>query len=653
MMLFRKTTIFALLLWAGFMLLLGGCVLKKDTVKADGSEESSALASASPESPAPELEIQGLEEKEELLSNVRAHLSLGQEGCDAPPWRVRQRYDQSEADVGRALRALGYYSPKVTKDLFLSCPTLRAFGEAEARDGVSASSARSEAGSGEAPTSGISREAAPETCKEDCWSARFVIDPGQPTRVSKILVTIRGDAKDDPAFREILDALPIKEGDVLNHAHYDKIKDDIAGLAASLGYFNGRFVTHELRVDADALQADIHLVYDSGPRYRFGELDIHHEGLDEGFVERFIDWDEGAPFDTQRLSSIHRTLVDSGYFSSVEVTPRLNEEDGQQIPVAVDLDPRKRYRFSFGLGATTDGGPSGSFGVLNRRFNRRGHQWSSDTALSLVESGINTEYRIPLADPRTDWLRLQAGYRVEDTDTAESRGLRLGIRHTRRYDNDWLGTVSLDALRENFTTGDTDNAATMVVAGMGFSHGRYDDRIRPRHGHRLDVEFNMSHSLLLSDSSFIQGHASGKWVRGLDWGGRVILRGELGTSWVDEFNELPTSYRFFAGGDKSIRGYGFHELGPVDENGDVIGGPHIMVGSLEYEHPILDHWALTAFVDHGNAMDDNIFSAAMKTGVGFGVRWFSPFGPAGVDFAFPLDEDASTVRLHLSVGVDL
>jgi len=62
---------------------------------------------------------------------------------------------------------------------------------------------------------------------------------------------------------------------------------------------------------------------------------------------------------------------------------------------------------------------------------------------------------------------------------------------------------------------------------------------------------------------------------------------------------------------------------------------------------------VTAFVDHGNAMDDNIFSAAMKTGIGFGIRWFSPFGPAGVDFAFPLDEDASTVRLHLSVGVDL
>ncbi|MBT8420751.1 MAG: BamA/TamA family outer membrane protein, partial [Gammaproteobacteria bacterium] len=134
-------------------------------------------------------------------------------------------------------------------------------------------------------------------------------------------------------------------------------------------------------------------------------------------------------------------------------------------------------------------------------------------------------------------------------------------------------------------------------------------------------------------------------------GGRVILRGELGASWVDDFSELPASYRFFAGGDKSVRGYGFHELGPKDNSGDVIGGPHIMVGSLEYEHPIAEHWALTTFVDHGNAMDS--FNSALKSSVGIGVRWFSPFGPAGVDFGFPLNDDESTFRMHLNVGVDL
>nr|VFJ87512.1 MAG: translocation and assembly module TamA [Candidatus Kentron sp. H]VFJ89300.1 MAG: translocation and assembly module TamA [Candidatus Kentron sp. H]VFJ95893.1 MAG: translocation and assembly module TamA [Candidatus Kentron sp. H] len=612
-----------------FALLLSGATVSP--VQADdkgiGDEEASANPPAQKEN-TPEVEIHGIDGA--LLKNVRAHLSLGREACGTPPWRIRWRYGQADTDIRQALRALGYYGPLVEKHLIPPCSVPDPSGKA------------------------TPPKTPHEDCKEGCWSARFTIDPGSPVRIETLQVTIRGEAAEDPAFHAPRAALPMGKGDILNHAHYGGIKDDIAALAAGLGYFDGRFTDHELRVDARNLQARIHLAYDSGPRYRFGELQIDHESLDSDFIRRIIGWREGDPFDAQKLVAMHRHLADSGYFASVEVRPRRLASRDRRVPVDVHLTPRKRYRFSFGLGATTDSGPSGSFSVLDRRFNRRGDRWSSDTTISPVKSDITTEYRIPLADPRTDWLSLQGGYQREDTETAESRGLRLGVRHARRYANDWLGILSLDALREDFMTGATDDVSTMVVAGVGFSHGDYDDRIRPRRGHRLDLKLNMSHPMLGSDTGFIQGHASGKWVRGLSWGGRIILRGELGISWVDEFGELPVSYRFFAGGDKSIRGYGFHALGPRDDRDDIIGGSHMVVGSLEYEHPVARDWALAAFVDHGNALDDgaDLLGAALKTGVGVGVRWFSPFGPVGVDFGFPLDEDSSTVRLHLKMGID-
>nr|VFK40484.1 MAG: translocation and assembly module TamA [Candidatus Kentron sp. TC] len=580
-----------------------------------------------------EPEIQGIEGA--LLENVHAHLLLGKERCDAPPWRVRGRYGQAETHIRSALRALGYYRPVVEKRLIPPCFIPGATGEALA---VSSSG-----------------KAARKDCKKGCWSAQFVIDPGMPVRLTEVEVTIVGEAKEDTAFRALREGLPMGKGDVLNHGHYGRIKDDIVALASRLGYFDGEFVTHALRVDMERREAMVHIVYDSGPRYRFGPARIRHGPLDDGLVDRIVGWREGDFFDAQRLARMHRALVDSGYFSAVEARPRMEERRDRHVPVDVDLMPHKRYRFSAGLGMTTDGGPSGSFSALNRRFNRRGHRWSFDTDISLVKSIVGAEYRIPLVDPRTDWLSVQTGFQREDTDTAKSQGLRLGIRHTRRYANDWLGTVSMDALREDFRIGSAEDMATLIVAGLGFSHSGYDNEIRPRRGYRLNLKLNVSHTMLGSDNDFVQGYVSGKWVRGLSWGGRIILRGEVGASWVDKFSKVPASYRFFAGGDKSIRGYDFHALGPKDNLGEIIGGRHIMVGSLEYEHPVSKDWAIATFVDHGNALDGdmNIFSDPLKTSVGVGVRWFSPFGPVGMDAGFPLGEEDSTFRVHLNVGFDL
>ena len=120
---------------------------------------------------------------------------------------------------------------------------------------------------------------------------------------------------------------------------------------------------------------------------------------------------------------------------------------------------------------------------------------------------------------------------------------------------------------------------------------------------------------------------------------------------MSEFEQLPTSYRFFAGGINSIRGYDFQELGPVGDEGDVIGGRFLTVVSAEYEHTVLENWGLAVFVDHGNAFNENRIS--LKTGLGVGLRWYSPIGPVRIDVAFPLNEAESSIRFHFAAGARL
>ena len=107
---------------------------------------------------------------------------------------------------------------------------------------------------------------------------------------------------------------------------------------------------------------------------------------------------------------------------------------------------------------------------------------------------------------------------------------------------------------------------------------------------------------------------------------------------------------FRAGGDQSVRGYGYRELG-VRENGAIVGGKYMLTASAEYQYSLTDKWRLATFIDQGNSFN-SLDIPTLKTGVGFGVRWVSPVGPLRLDLAHALDDDGG-VRLQFSMGPEL
>ena len=114
---------------------------------------------------------------------------------------------------------------------------------------------------------------------------------------------------------------------------------------------------------------------------------------------------------------------------------------------------------------------------------------------------------------------------------------------------------------------------------------------------------------------------------------------------------LPPELRFFAGGDRSLRGYGYQELGPVNDAGLVSGGKYLAVISGEYEYALNETWAVAGFADVGNAFDAQ--NSDLKTGIGAGLRWRSPVGVVRIDVAAAIDEVGTPLRLHLIIGPDL
>jgi translocation and assembly module TamA len=178
-----------------------------------------------------------------------------------------------------------------------------------------------------------------------------------------------------------------------------------------------------------------------------------------------------------------------------------------------------------------------------------------------------------------------------------------------------------------------------------------DDELLTRNGDRVSLNVRGAAEGFVSDVSFAQTRVEGKLIKGFPGQNRGIVRIEAGATSTRDFRSLPASYRFFAGGATSVRGYGYNSIGPRDELDHVIGGPYLLVGSLEADHRFLPRWGLAAFFDMGNAL--NNFGDPLKRGAGTGLRWISPAGLVRLDFAWGLDRAGTPFNVHLTVGPEL
>lgn len=560
--------------------------------------------------PSPKIEIEG--GTKALKENIRSFLSINDEACDAPLWRLRAGLRDAQKSIYEAGQALGYYRLDYQADI---------------------------------------------RHEKDCWILDLKIKPGEPVRVRELRIVVNGEGVDDPYYQHIYDNPGIKLGERLDHGKYEALKGRFGAIAAARGYFDGRFDLARVSVTLVDNAAKVELVYDSGKRYRFGDIRLSQDILDDQFVRRYINIREGDYYDTEKLVTLKNMYNASNYFSLAMATPDLTALNNKTVPIKIQLDARKRHSYSVGAGVATDTGPRLLLGYEDRYFTPTGHSIMANLHLASVLSTFEAAYKIPMKRPAYEYLKFMVGAQHEVTTSTESDLYRIGTSYTQFHDNQWLQTLGLNYERESSMAGSEERKETdLIIPSIQFSRTKADGRAYPLSGWRLMGELSGSADQLGSDFSFLQFHGNAKYIFSA-LGGRVILRSEIGLTEVGEFSSLPVSVRFFAGGDASVRGYSYKSIGSKDANGEVIGGSNLLVTSIEYDHLIKPQWAIAAFYDQGAATDDMNFN--FMRSVGTGIRWISPIGPVRFDVACALDGVRCSLNsqdgwgLHLSIGPDL
>lgn len=494
------------------------------------------------------------------------------------------------------------------------------------------------------------------------WRVTLHVKPGEPVKITEVYVSLGDTAAAIGPIRRAQRAIERLKGQTLNHGVYDAARDALSGQLTAHGFLGAKLVTHRVEVTRASHSAVVRLAWETGPRYRFGQVQFEGSQFRKGFLDRYVPFKPGDYFSQDQLLDLQQALNGADYFSVVNILPDVDDARDGTVTVKVELVPAKRTVYTGGPFIGTDTGFGLRGGVTRRWVNNRGHTWKNELVVAQRLKTLSTLYSIPLPGRNQRSLNFGANYRDANTDTSQSRTLEL-VGNEARLWHGWTRTLGAHALIGTFTVGkrgnEPDNApgiehgrSKLVFAEASLARKKGDNPTFVRKGWSVSFAARSTVGTLLSDTRFTQFTADAKWIRAFKGRNRLILRGSAGITSTGDFSALPPQLRFFAGGDRSVRGYGFQSIGPKNSYGRVIGGRNLLVASTEVEHYFTKNWGMAAFVDAGNAFSGTDYRP--KIGAGLGVRWLSPVGMIRVDLGKPVhNPDRHGIELHIVIGPDL
>jgi translocation and assembly module TamA len=494
----------------------------------------------------------------------------------------------------------------------------------------------------------IARIDTPET---GIFILRVEVQPGPPVLVEKCDVTIRGAGAQERSLVRAVRDFPLRQGSVLRHDRYESAKSDMHSKAHAIGYLDAAFESHEIRVNRHALTADITLVLDTGSRYRFGETAlIGAAAYPEAYMRRFIAYADGEYFSQIMLNRTQKNFLDSDRFSSVLITPHTQDARKHRVPVDIRLAPKPKRTMKTGVGYGTDTGPRISPRFRDQNVFCKAHEFTTEGVIAQKRQTLIAAYTVPSAAHMNNYTVLRLGFEHEDIKRYESQTVFTEVERVKDLGRTRLGSAYIRCAFEDFTVGRQDRSTWLIYPGLRFSKRGYSDAVRLRSGYFYQIEVRGTHQALGSETGLLQMLFSGSRLFSLGKKHTIMCRTQGGTTLQDDsFKDIPATMRFFAGGDTHIRGYRYKSLGPKDSDGKVIGGKHMLAGSLELERAMGADWAVAAFYDTGNAFN-SLNHMKFYGGAGIGVRRYTVVGPIKVDIARQINVRDPSFRLHVTAG---
>jgi translocation and assembly module TamA len=430
-------------------------------------------------------------------------------------------------------------------------------------------------------------------------------------------------------------------------------------IAATMGHFGypwAKVTDRKVVVDHGTRAMEVTYTVDPGQPARFGEAKIVGlQRLEPGYVERRIKWKPGTTYDGREVEDTRKSLVDTGLFTAVRITPAKEQLADGTVPMTIDAT--ERLPRSIGAGVTYN--TSEGFGTRafweHRNVFGAGEKLRLSADVAQQKLGVNSTFRIPDVLGVDQDLLFSADLADESPEAYTSRRLRLFSGVEKRM----FRTVSAGAglSFEKAVVTDILNQQNYTLLGLPVFARRdtSDDFLNPTAGTRSSLTVTPYRSLAgTSDLLFLSSRATGSVYQAIDDAGNYVAAayGAAGTIIGEGLSAIPADKRLYVGGGGSVRGYGYQRAGPLGPDNKPIGGRSSLEIGTELRIKITESIGIVPFVEAGNAYEGVVPGGKLLVGAGLGGRYYTAIGPVRLDVGFPLEKRPgdSAFQLYISLG---
>lgn len=484
----------------------------------------------------------------------------------------------------------------------------------------------------------------------------FTVDRGAPMSIGDV------DAPGLPAMATTaLDSvrLDLARGRRFTDAAVAGARDELLLAVQRAGHARPEITSRLVRAATDTVD----VVFDCVPGPTFRYRQFVQNGTPEDLVtlvDRTVDLTPDTPFAPAVARHARRDLRELQLFRQVRL--RSEAVSDTTLDLVASLQPRAMTTLEVSVGSFTDDWLVASGGIKHRNLFGGGRGGQTGALYSIHRREALAGVWWPALVARRSRTELELRGKIEDEDAYELRTVAIELATLFRVGSSSSirvsGEVSNGELENRSADADAfqSDVGLLTVLGAKFYRDTSDNPIDPRTGSRLTMQGEISPPGAWTDTPFAAVRVYGSRYLPIGGENTVAVRLDGAVGWpLGDAVDLRPDRRYFAGGVSTMRGYGRRELGPVDAEGQPVGGQVRVLAGAEYRLALTKLFGVAVFVDGGQVWrerdDLDLGELAVAAGAGLLIR--TPIGPVRLDVAYNVttpERDLGRTNLSFAIG---
>ncbi len=460
--------------------------------------------------------------------------------------------------------------------------------------------------------------------------------------------------------------LKIKPGDTFTDTPYQASEEVVRDSFRNAGYARASAQRWaEVNISQDAVR--ISYFVQPGVRGVFGGTTVvGAKTVKTYIITRELAYQPGERFSQRKLEESRDRILKLGLFSVVRLSPRSNRDDSHVVPIRITVRERPRHSIDAGGGYNTQSQFVANLAWHDMNWLGGGRQLTAFVRYSNIDSAARVTLTQPfLFNSRATTGILNVGEDIQQVPPYTLFGTRFlpSIRYA--FSETTKGFIGYRLEYAKLTSVDqqlVDLLGGIKMSGIvsgpeaGFTIDTTNDLFNPSDGYVFDLQAMQAGEIFGGAYKFYRFWGQIKHYHLLGWQTILATRLKLGTGdyFGDTLQNYPLFYRFFIGGEGSVRGWRYWRLGPNTPDDTPLGGLTDIEGSLELRRPIRDKLSGAVFLDFGQLSTHayDIPISDLQFSAGPALSYNTPVGPVRIDVGIPFQKprDQTQWQVYFSIG---